>query len=83
MFRVRWDRIVLDEAHVIRNPKTQKAIAACGLIGTYRWCLTGTPVQNRELDMYSLLRFIRCEPFDDRLVSADSIYDNVLVKKEE
>ncbi|XP_044747827.1 transcription termination factor 2 [Coccinella septempunctata] len=65
IFRVRWRRIILDEAHQIRNHKAQTSIACCALTGKYRWALTGTPVHNKELDMYALLKFLRCSPFDD------------------
>lgn len=30
-----------------------------------RWYLSGTPIQNKEKDMYSVLKFLKCSPFDD------------------
>lgn len=69
IFRVRWRRIVLDEAHQIRNHKSQTSIAVCKLPAKSRWALTGTPVHNKELDMYALLKYLRCTPFDDLQVS--------------
>lgn len=69
VFRVRWRRIVLDEAHQIRNYKSQTSIAVCKLSAKSRWALTGTPVHNKELDMYALLKYLRCTPFDDLAVS--------------
>nr|CAI5836945.1 unnamed protein product [Callosobruchus analis] len=65
LFDVKWRRIVLDEAHQIRNFRCQTSEAACRLAAKSRWALTGTPVHNKELDMYSLLKFLRCVPFDD------------------
>ncbi|XP_018325824.1 transcription termination factor 2 isoform X1 [Agrilus planipennis] len=65
LFNVRWKRIILDEAHQIRNHKTQSSVAVCNLSAKSRWALTGTPVHNKELDLYSLLKFLRCSPFDD------------------
>ncbi|XP_044739625.1 transcription termination factor 2 [Chrysoperla carnea] len=65
IFAVRWKRIILDEAHVIRNTKANCSIGVCALKGKRRWCLTGTPVQNKELDLYALLKFLKCSPFDD------------------
>ncbi|KAJ6662260.1 hypothetical protein lerEdw1_012423 [Lerista edwardsae] len=62
---IKWARIILDEAHNIKNPKVQASIAACKLRATARWAVTGTPIQNNLLDMYSLLRFLRCSPFDE------------------
>lgn len=65
LFGIKWERIVLDEAHIIRNHKTAQAEACFLLRGKYRWSLTGTPIQNKESDIYSQLRFLRCTPFDD------------------
>ncbi|KAH8343887.1 hypothetical protein KR084_001263, partial [Drosophila pseudotakahashii] len=65
VFGVKWRRIILDEAHVVRNHKSQSSMAVSDLRGKYRWALTGTPIQNKELDVYALLKFLRCSPFDD------------------
>ncbi|XP_030841222.1 transcription termination factor 2 [Strongylocentrotus purpuratus] len=65
LLRVFWDRIILDEAHNIKNHKSQTAIAICRLRARARWAVTGTPIQNNILDMFSLLRFLRCTPFDE------------------
>ncbi|XP_034665895.1 transcription termination factor 2 [Drosophila subobscura] len=65
LFGVKWRRIILDEAHVVRNHKSQASIAVSELRGKFRWALTGTPIQNKELDIYALLKFLRCSPFDD------------------
>ncbi|KAG5403540.1 hypothetical protein IGI04_009659 [Brassica rapa subsp. trilocularis] len=45
LYAVRWFRIVLDEAHTIKNSKTQVSLAAAALVSDRRWCLTGTPIQ--------------------------------------
>ncbi|KAK9510618.1 hypothetical protein O3M35_005361 [Rhynocoris fuscipes] len=65
LMKIRWKRIVLDEAHMIRNAKSKTAQSIFNLKGGKRWALTGTPVQNKELDLYSILRFLHCKPFDN------------------
>ncbi|KAH6770020.1 Helicase protein with RING/U-box domain-containing protein [Perilla frutescens var. hirtella] len=61
--RVEWHRVVLDEAHTIKSSKTQAAQAAFALSSHCRWCLTGTPLQNSLEDLFSLLCFLRVEPW--------------------
>ena len=61
---INWFRIVLDEAHQIRNPSTGVSKACCALSAQRRWALTGTPVQNRLDDLGALMKYIRIKPFD-------------------
>ncbi|TBU59783.1 SNF2 family N-terminal domain-containing protein [Dichomitus squalens] len=65
LFRVKWWRVVLDEAHNIKNRTTKSAIACCALDAKYRWCLTGTPMQNSVEEIYSLIKFLRISPLND------------------
>ncbi|EWZ97057.1 hypothetical protein NW765_010536 [Fusarium oxysporum] len=60
---IKWSRIVLDEAHQIRNSSIKLHKAAATLESDTRWCLTGTPIQNSFDDLRSLLKFLRFEPF--------------------
>ncbi|XP_005076574.1 transcription termination factor 2 [Mesocricetus auratus] len=65
LLQVVWARIILDEAHNVKNPRVQTSIAVCKLQAQARWAVTGTPIQNNLLDMYSLMKFLRCSPFDE------------------
>ncbi|XP_020527312.1 putative SWI/SNF-related matrix-associated actin-dependent regulator of chromatin subfamily A member 3-like 2 isoform X1 [Amborella trichopoda] len=65
LYSVRWFRVVLDEAHTIKSTKSQTSMAAAALTADRRWCLTGTPIQNNLEDIYSLLRFLRVEPWSN------------------
>ena len=55
---INWDRIILDEGHLIRNPKTKLFKMACKFRAKYHWVLTGTPIQNKKKDIISLFDFI-------------------------
>ena len=54
----RWDVVALDEAQAIKNPDSQRARAARELRGRHRVALTGTPVENRLDELWSLLHFL-------------------------
>lgn len=63
---IEWDRIVLDEAHVIRNWQTSKTHrAVCALRARRRWCLTGTAFNNSASDVIALCRFVGIAPYSD------------------
>ena len=58
LLRIGWERVILDEAHNIKNHKSLTAMSVSRLRSGFRWALTGTPIQNNLLDMYSLLRYV-------------------------
>ncbi|KAJ5622867.1 hypothetical protein N7490_011472 [Penicillium lividum] len=57
--KIEWFRIVLDEAHYVRNRSTKQFQAVMSLSAQYYWCLTGTPIQNNIEDLGALVAFAR------------------------
>jgi non-specific serine/threonine protein kinase len=53
-----WDYVILDEAQAIKNPATKQTRAVKQLHATNRIILTGTPVENRLSDLWSLFDFL-------------------------
>jgi SNF2 family DNA or RNA helicase len=58
-----WKRVVLDEAHCIKNTATVASRACCLLQAERRWCVSGTIIQNSVEDVYAQLKFLRHEPW--------------------
>ncbi|MGH8018017.1 MAG: SNF2-related protein [Opitutaceae bacterium] len=52
-----WTAVILDEGQNIKNPQSQTAAVARRLRATHRLVLTGTPIENRVLDLWSLFAF--------------------------
>ncbi|EWC48529.1 DNA repair protein rad-5 [Drechslerella stenobrocha 248] len=65
LFSVQFFRIILDEAHNIKNRQSKTAKACYELDAIHRWVLTGTPIVNRLEDLFSLVRFLRVEPWSN------------------
>ena len=53
-----WDYLILDEAQAIKNPGTAQTKAVKKLSAAYRLALTGTPIENRLSDLWSLFDFL-------------------------
>jgi len=62
---IKWLRVVLDEAHEIRNPATLQSKACAAISAQVRWCVTGTPLFNGLKDLYALVAFVGIEPFNE------------------
>lgn len=56
IYRYRWNRIIFDESQRFCNPETTVFRAMMGIYADKKWCLTGTPIRNHALDLWSQLR---------------------------
>lgn len=56
--QVAWHGLILDEAQKIKNPETQVAQAVNGFPAQFRLALTGTPVENRLTELWSIFNFL-------------------------
>ncbi|KAJ4313267.1 hypothetical protein N0V84_009495 [Fusarium piperis] len=68
LHQIGWYRVVLDEAHIIRRPTTTFYRACNSLDAGSRWCLTGTPIQNKLADIGTLFSFIKADSFKEPAV---------------
>ena len=65
IFSLDFHRCILDEAHFVKNRQSKTAKACYELSAKHRWVLTGTPIVNRLEDLFSLVRFLRVEPWSN------------------
>lgn len=56
--RYNWNYVVLDEGHLIKNAKAKISMAVKRLASNHRLILTGTPIQNNVLELWSLFDFL-------------------------
>jgi SNF2 family DNA or RNA helicase len=59
LHRLVWGRIIFDEAHHLRNNNTSLYFGAHIIRANIRWLVSGTPIQNRKNDFYSLCSILR------------------------
>ncbi|PTB65041.1 hypothetical protein BBK36DRAFT_1122495 [Trichoderma citrinoviride] len=65
IFSLKFFRVILDEAHYIKNRASKTARACYEISADHRWALTGTPIVNRLEDLFSLVRFLGVEPWNN------------------
>ncbi|KAM6529653.1 hypothetical protein FALCPG4_007782 [Fusarium falciforme] len=73
IFLHHWHRVILDEAHWIKNRSSVCTKAAYHIESSRRWAVTGTPIQNRLPELQSILCFIRAYPYSDAETFDDHI----------
>jgi SNF2 family DNA or RNA helicase len=59
LHKIKWSRLIFDEAHHLRNKNTCIYKQARCLKGNIRWLVSGTPVQNSKKDFYALCSILR------------------------
>ena len=55
---LQWNYCVLDEGHLIKNPRAKTTIAVKRIASNHRLILSGTPIQNNVLELWSLFDFL-------------------------
>lgn len=58
LHKIKWGRIIFDEAHHLRNKNTNRYFGAKLLNAEIKWLVSGTPVQNKKNDFYALCSLI-------------------------
>ncbi|KAI9801173.1 MAG: DNA repair protein rad5 [Sarcosagium campestre] len=65
LFSLDFFRVILDEGHHIKNRQSKTAKACYEISAKHRWVLTGTPIVNRLEDLFSLVHFLKVEPWSN------------------
>jgi SWI/SNF-related matrix-associated actin-dependent regulator of chromatin subfamily A3 len=78
IFDSNFHRVILDEAHIIRNMKTRSYKACAALKAVRKVCLTGTPLQNSPDDLKALFCFLKVQPLDNPMVYRRAITRPIL-----
>ncbi len=76
-----YSTVVLDEAHIIRNAETLAASASFKLQAKFKIALTGTPIQNRARDLWSLFQFIAPETFSSETSLKKELIEPFLLRR--
>ena len=58
LVKIKWHRVALDEAQNIKNPAAKQSVAVRALTAVHRVALTGTPVENRLSELWSIMDFL-------------------------
>ncbi len=66
-----WGTVIFDEAQAMKNPGSQAAVAACRVQGRLKLCVTGTPVENKLEELWSLFHCVQPGLLGSRAAFAD------------
>ena len=80
---VEWDRVVIDEAHIIKNKKSKIHKAVCNLKSSIRWALTATPVMNKMTDFVYTMKWVSQDEIGqlDCQTERDSIVEKYILRR--
>ena len=78
LHNILWTRIITDEAQTIKNINSKVAVGCHLIHATYRWGLTGTPIQNNIKDIQALFYYIHAFNSD---ITRIKTYTNTLVQQ--
>lgn len=79
---IQWQGVVLDEAQNIKNPRTQQSRAVRALPAAYKVALTGTPIENSLVELWSLMQFLN-PGFLGSLAEFRRTYSNPIERKQD
>lgn len=81
LFRIKWDRIIYDEAHHMRSRSTKKYVSGKKLKSDAKWLVTGTPIQNAMKDLYALCEIIGVK--DPKRLESNELHQILLKRTKE
>lgn len=80
--KLKWDRVIYDEAHHMRTPKTAIYRGARQLKSPIHWLVTGTPIQNKVNDLNALCTIMGLgKAFENQATDAKKILDYHLMRR--
>jgi len=82
LLRINWDRVIFDEAHHLRNCRTSRFHWCKQISAPIRWLISGTPVQNRRADFYSLCNMLGFDKTFFKSKGSNSLYDPIAYVKQ-
>ena len=79
---IKWNRIIFDEAHHLRNLNTRNHKSAEKLKAEHKWLVTGTPIQNSLTDFYGLCELLKLDKiYYSKIENIDYIREKLLLKR--